>query len=621
VISRTRFIVAVVVLCVAGLCAQQMQAPAPTVGYSISLADVSTHLLHVKMQIPAGADERTVRLPVWNALYQVRDFAQYVEAISVADPNGARLPIDQTETSAWQISGAKNGAVVSYDLYADNPGPYGAQVNDHHAFLNLAELLMYESGEARKFASSVTFNDIPQEWTLASALAPSDGAPDHGKAVGFTARTYDQLVDTPVEIGNSHKITFQDGGTKYLIVVDADPADYDAAAIESSVRRIAHTEVEWMKDQPCPKYVFIFHFPHGQGGGGMEHACSTAIDVQAERMDGGDMSAFDSVTAHEFFHLWNVKRIRPQSLEPIDYTKEQYTRALWFSEGVTSTVEEIVLLRAGLITREEYLRRLSGEIDTLQQRPAHKTQSVEESSLDAWFEKYPFYRHADRSISYYNKGEILGVMLDLAIREASGGTKSLRDMFLWMNENDARKQKFFADSEGVRTAVEAVTGRDFSTFFREYVAGTTEIPYDQFLRTVGLRVNEERRTVVDAGFTLSRNFDALPTVLAVQSGSEAERAGVKVGDAVVSVENKGSNLMNAMATMGPGDLLHLQLRARGQDRDVQFKLGSREISHFAIMDVEHPTAEQMNRRAEWLCVNAPSLEGEGCGTPRGAARQ
>ncbi len=440
----------------------------------------------------------------------------------------------------------------------------------------------------------------------------------------WSARNYDALVDAPVEMGSFREIAFQDGGTRYRIVIDADSADYDSAAIESSVKKIVHAETEWMNDHPCREYLFIYHFPRGTGGGGMEHACSTAIDVPAERM--ADMSGFESVTAHEFFHLWNVKRIRPQSLEPIDYTKEQYTRALWFSEGVTSTVEELMLLRAGLITREEYLRRLSVEIDTLQQRPAHKTQSVEESSLDAWFEKYPYYRRPERSISYYNKGEVLGAMLDLAIREASGGTKSLRDMFRWMNENEAMKGKFFADSEGVRAAVESVTGKGFSTFFRDYVAGTAEVPYDDFLNTVGLRLKEQRVTTADPGFTASRNFDALPTVLAVESGSEAERAGVKAGEIVVAVENKqGGNAMDALSAMRPGEVLHLRLRARGQDREVQFKLGSRVVSHFEIADMERPTATQINRRAEWLCMNAPSNapspEGEGCGTPLGAARQ
>ena len=147
----------------------------------------------------------------------------------------------------------------------------------------------------------------------------------------------------------------------------------------------------------------------------MEHAYSTAIDVNAQVLAQNPLS-FPEVTAHEFFHLWNVKRIRPQSLEPIDYTKENYTTALWFSEGVTSTVQDYILLRAGMLDERQYLDRLSSEITTLERRPAHLTQSAEEASLDAWFEKYPSYRPPQRSISYYNKGGVPGVMLDLQVR-------------------------------------------------------------------------------------------------------------------------------------------------------------------------------------------------------------
>src|SRR5208282_3041567 len=192
------------------------------------------------------------------------------------------------------------------------------------------------------------------------------------------------------------------------------------------------------------------------------------------------------VTAHEFFHLWNVKRIRPQSLEPVDYTRENYTHALWFSEGVTSTAEDTIQLRAGLLNEKQYLYRLGEEITELERRPAHLTQSAEESSLDAWLEGYPYYRRPDRSISYYNKGELLGVMLDLAIREASHGQASLREALQWMNANYAKKRRFFNDSEGVREAAEAVSRADLGWFFTKYVAGTEEIPWNDFLRTVGL---------------------------------------------------------------------------------------------------------------------------------------
>ena len=176
----------------------------------------------------------------------------------------------------------------------------------------------------------------------------------------------------------------------------------------------------------------------------MEHAYSTAISTSADRLQ-SDSTAPAAVSAHEFFHLWNVKRIRPQTLEPVDYTREMYTRALWFSEGVTSTVGNYTLLRAGIINEKTYLRHLGAQIGTLQERPAHNTQSAEESSLDTWFDKYSFYRQPERSIDYYDKGEILGVLLDLKMREGTHGAKSLRDLFHYLNETYAKQGRFFAD--------------------------------------------------------------------------------------------------------------------------------------------------------------------------------
>ena len=175
-------------------------------------------------------------------------------------------------------------------------------------------------------------------------------------------------------------------------------------AIVSTLRRLAPAATDWMNDRPFQTYLFIYHFPRGPAGGGMEHAYSTAIDISANRLADNPLSLGD-LTAHEFFHLWNVKRIRPQSLEPIDYTKENYTRALWFSEGVTSTAGNIIQLRAGLLDEAGISRALADEIGELERRPAHLTQSAEESSLDAWLEKYDYYRLPDAQHFLLQQGE------------------------------------------------------------------------------------------------------------------------------------------------------------------------------------------------------------------------
>ena len=212
--------------------------------------------------------------------------------------------------------------------------------------------------------------DVPAAWGLRDLhVLGGAEAGKVGQVVGL-AHNYDELVDSPAEVGSFQQATFQEDGATYHVVVDGNPADYDMAKLQEVLRKITHAAVDWMHDRPYQEYTFLYHFPRGHGAGGMEHAYGTAIDVNAERLR-DDLSPVANVSAHEFFHLWNVKRIRPQSLEPIDYQNEQDTRILWFSEGVTSTVADILLARAGLIDEAAYLQRVSAEITELQRRPAH----------------------------------------------------------------------------------------------------------------------------------------------------------------------------------------------------------------------------------------------------------
>jgi predicted metalloprotease with PDZ domain len=563
-----------------------------TIRYTISLAGFQDHLLHIRMDLPVGDAVRQVQLPVWNALYQVRDFSQHVKKVGATRRMGEGLAIEKIDKTTWQLEGAKDGATVDYEVFADQPGPYGVQVNANHAFLNLAEILMYPVG-GRSDEIRLRFTGTPPDWKFATPLAIAGDE--------FTAANYDQLVDSPVEIGTFQEADFDEGGGHYRVVVDADRSDYDMVKIVADAHRIVAAATGWMNDRPFQEYLFFYHFPRGPGGGGMEHAYSTAIELNAQDVKDNPQS-LDDVTAHEFFHLWNVKRIRPQTLEPIDYTKENYTRVLWFSEGVTSTVEDIILLRAGLLDERGYLNRIGQQISELQRRPAHLTQSAEESSLDAWLEKYPYYRQPERSISYYNKGELLGVVLDLAVRDASQGTASLREVFHWMNRNFAKQGRFFADSAGVRQAAEAVSHSDLTNFFQKFVAGVAEIPWDEFFATVGLHVVRKTVRVADPGFTAARNFDASPSVIRVRSGSDAERAGLAVGDVLLEINGMvaAGDFERRLGELRPGEMIHLRVRNARGEHALQWRVGAREEVECALKDVDNTTAQQKARRAAWL---------------------
>ncbi len=529
-------------------CASPVESEAEPTQYFVSLADAERHLAHVTIRLPQAAGKVVLNMPVWNALYQVRNFAENVLDVRAQDLQGHPVLVLHTGTSEWQVEAPAGCIVIRYDVYLDVPGPFGASLNGDHGFFNWAMALMFLP-ELRGQPISLELLDVPTTWGVRDLHVL--GAADPGKASHLrgVARNYDELVDSPAEAGVFQQASFEQDGAVYHIVVDGDRADYDMAAMQQTLEKITHTAVDWMRDRPYDDYTFLYHFPGHPSGGGMEHAYGTAINISAARLR-EDSSALAEVSAHEFFHLWNVKRIRPQSLEPIDYSHQQDSRALWFSEGVTSTVADMLLVRAGIASEQQYLANLGRAITELQQRPAHAWQSAEDSSLDAWFEGSPFYRTPARSISYYNKGEILGVLLDLRLREFTNGRKSLRDLFQRMNNDYAKQHKFFADSAGVMQAAEATLNgqpppttnaaplQSLSDFFRDYVSGTQEIPYDKCFGFVGLQVISKSRDIATIGLTTTTNIGAQPEVVSVEAGSDAQKQGIARGDRLVAVDGK-----------------------------------------------------------------------------------
>src|SRR5581483_9270388 len=473
----------------------------------------------------------------------------YMNWIRAYDLHGRALPILELNESRWKITDIDNGARVEYELFSDDSGPYGAQLNPQHAFFNLAEILCYIEGE-RGDAADLEFRDVPAGWKIATPLAQAGGT--------FSANSYDQLVDSPVELSAFEESDFRGQCGNYRVVVDGSSDGEILKKITPSIERIVKTETKWMDDCPFQQYLFIYHFSDSSGVGGMEHSYGTAITLPQRDLK-VNFDVFLSVTAHEFFHLWNVKRIRPQSHDPVDYTKENYTPALWFSEGVDSTVAEYVQLRAGLTDEKHYIAHLGQAITELESRPAHLTQSAEHSSLDAWLEKYPYYNLPARSISYYNKGELLGVVLDLKMRESSGDRVSLQDLFHWMNAHYAKQGKFFPDSSGVRDAAESLTHIDLHDFFAKYVSGVEEIPWDTFFNRVGLQVTSTEVVFPDPGFEATRNFDQAPAVVQVDSGSQAEHAGLQTGDVIEEIngEHAGRYFQRALSALEPETELRL----------------------------------------------------------------
>jgi predicted metalloprotease with PDZ domain len=451
-----------------------------TIRYSISLSERSSSRFHVRMEVPALADSVEVDMPVWNALYQVRDFAHRIERLHAELPSGAPAPLRRLTPHSWRAGPASEGLVLDYFITWEEPGPFASELNLQHAFLNLAMVLLYVPSR-RDEDVTLAFANVPAGWRMASAL---DAGPSAGT---FVASGYDALVQAPVEIGSFRDFTIELANRRVTVAIHAGPASagsqlvWSREHIEDAVRRIVLSQTALMGDAPFPHYLFILHLGTG-GGGGMEHPNSTAIAVA----EGEDPAPY---MAHEFFHVWNVLRIRPQSLEPVDYTREQPTDTLWFAEGVTSTVAAYTMARTGLWTHEMYYRDLAAQIEELQSRPARRFQSAEDAGIAAWLEKYVQYRSPDFSISYYNKGQLLGLCLDILLREATGNRESLDTLLRAMNVRYAQQHKFYAETAAIQSLAAELAGRDLSDFFQRYVAGTEDVPFEDILARGGFEIS------------------------------------------------------------------------------------------------------------------------------------
>jgi predicted metalloprotease with PDZ domain len=563
-----------------------------TIRYSVSLAEREQNLLHVRMEVPAVDRELIVAMPVWNALYQVRDFAHRIERLRAVNAAGEALPIAKSDPQTWHV--AASGVVsLEYSILWDDFAPFGSDVSAAHAFLNFAEVLLYVPSR-RAEDVRLEFTSVPRAWRVAVALDAAGPPAEPG--VSFTAPSYDALADAPAEIGGFDEFSLEAGAAHVEVVVHASAPgpggrpSWSSERLADELRRVVITETTFMRDVPFSRYLFIFHFGFG-GGGGMEHANSTAIALDA----GADAA---SIAAHEFFHLWNVKRIRPQSLEPVDYTRAQPSAALWFAEGVTSTVGAYTMLRSGLWTRPMFYADLASELEMLESRPAHEWQSAEESSLNAWLEKYPLYRRGTFSISYYNKGKILGLLLDIFLRRKTNNRAGLDDLLRDLNERYARHNRPYEDSVGIRDAAKRLAGpaaaRDVDDFFRRYVSGTDELPLDDYLRAAGLELRVSERVIADAGFqpaaspfgTGRSDANAIVPVVRVAPGGLADQAGLRRGDRIIEVNRRPTppDLAEWLESLSPGVTLRLRILRGNEEKEISLTLGRRAVKSYTVQE-------------------------------------
>jgi predicted metalloprotease with PDZ domain len=556
-----------------------------TISYEISLADRSHHLFHVTMTVPEVHGEVLLQMPAWNALYEIRDFSSRVQRVEAfAGPQS--LAVEKLDKLTWRIRG--DGEItVRYAIYWDSAGPFASQLNDEHAFVNPAMVFMYVP-DRRTETISLKLRDIPNGWQMATSLLASSERENRIDVTTIFAPNYDAFTDGPVEVGKFD--FFRLAGSEPPIDIAIHGDSWKQAEVENALRKICSYEVGLMGGAPYDRYLFIYHSGKAAmgTGGGMEHSKSTAINISSSAQIAG-------VSAHEFFHLWNVKRIRPASLEPVDYTREQYTRALWFAEGVTSTYGRYAQVRSGLWSKQDFYSDLAQQINELESRPANGWQSAEQSSLDTWLDKYDYYNGPEFSVSYYTKGQVLGDLLDILIRDRTDDSRSLDDVMRRMNEEFAKRGKTYRDTLDVRLTAEKVAGGSFEDFFRQYVANAEPLPYESVLVKAGLLLQRQEIVRAELGFAFERDASGKYIVRAVESGSPAERAGLLVGDEVTQFNGESVPRRPEywVRNKKPGDELRVHVLRNEQPLDIKFALIGKSTTVFAI--AEDPQASPKAR--------------------------
>jgi predicted metalloprotease with PDZ domain len=557
-----------------------------------------THLLEVEMRLKWNRVGNTVDLnmPVWTpGSYLVREYARHVQDFAVKDAAGRRLEWEKSDKNTWQIEtkGAKE-IVATYQVYSNELTVRTNELNDEHAFWNNAALLMFPDGHLN---APSTISVVPHSnWKIATGLPRVTG-----QANTFRAPNFDVLYDSPFEVSDFKEITFDVRGKPHRYVFTGE-GNYDLKKIAADTAKIAEEGYKIFGELPVDDYLFIVNL---RGGGGLEHLNSTALQWNRFGFKPETRyKAFLALVAHEYFHLWNVKRIRPDALGPFDYENENYTKLLWVAEGTTAYYEGIMLRRAGLITEKEFLDARAALIEQLQNRPGRFETSLEEASFDAWIKYYRQDENAiNNQISYYDKGEIVNMMLDITIRGASGGAKSLDDVLRHLYNEFYKKNRNYTP-EDFQRAAELAAGQSLEDFFSKYVRGEAEIDFNGILKSVGLELASDESAKGRAYFGANLAEDAgRLTIRTIPTGTPAYEQGLNTGDQIVAIDGyRASNsfLQSYIGERKPNDTVRLTIFRFDKLRDVMFRLGADTAKDLSFKPVEQPSEQQRKLYREYL---------------------
>lgn len=568
------------------------------IDYTLAVPRPGAHLLRVTLEVPAdGADHLDFVLPSWTpGSYRIRDYARHVQDFSAGG-----LEWQKVDKARWRVFAHGRARVrVEYQVWAFELTVRTSHADAEHAYVNGAPTFLYVDGRKDE---PVRLRVRPlRGWRVATGL--------DGRGTNFTAPGYDVLVDSPIEIGRFRELPFRAGGKPHRIVIHGD-GNYDARAMVRDVRRIVEEENRMMGGLPYDHYTFLLHTAP-EGGGGLEHRNSCSLQFPPWHFRPREKyENFLELVAHEFFHLWNVKRIHPSALGPFDYEREVYTRLLWVMEGLTSYYDVLIPRRAGLISPARYAKTIAERIQKFEEKPGRRRQSLSLSSFDAWIGLYqPNENALNAQMSYYEKGGLVGIALDLEIRRRTGGRKSLDDVMRLLWQEYGRHERGFPEEE-FRHACDRVAGGSLAAFFRDYIDGTSEIPWNRWFETAGLELVREARKGENGrvekwrpwlGIQSQRSGDHL-AVTAVLEDSPADRAGLSVRDELLALDGAKidpDGWEKRIEERGPGARVTLALFRRGRLQELELEIGRRPNVTYAIRKRKAATAAQKRTYESWL---------------------
>ena len=570
-----------------------------TLAFTVSMERPNTHYYHVVFRGDGLKGEtHDFKMPVWTpGFYQIMNYSRNVLNFRAEDGVGNPLAWHKTTKNTWQVkSGQSDSIIVSYDVYAFTRFVAESYLDDNLGFVLPTGVFMHVAGQIQH---PVTVAVVPAHgWSrVSTGLDPVEGKPNT-----FFAPDFDVLYDCPILVGNQEILTFEVQGVPHVFAVD-DLGTFDRQKFVADHKRMVETAAAIIGEIPYRHYAFLVI---GPGGGGLEHANSTALTLNPSSLnDPAGYKRWLRFVAHEFFHLYNVKRIRPMALGPFDYDKENYTRMLWVSEGFTSYYEDLILRRAGLITQDDVLEAARSNIANYENIPGHRFQSAAESSFDTWLHSFTRGENeANTTISYYDKGAVLGMLLDFKIRAETKNRRSLDDVMQTLYETYYKeKKRGFTDGE-FRAVCERLAGCPLAEIFDVYVSTARDIDYPKYLAYAGLDIDVQPHEGDGAYLGAStREEDGGLIISSVEWNSPAAQAGLSARDEIIALDAvrvSARTMSEILRQKKPADKLRVLISRGDTVREVEVVLGKRQERSFSIKPLANPTPLQSEILRSWL---------------------